>query len=138
MSANIVNRSVVGRKENRQRKYIDIPEWGGSVLIQQLSAAQVSAIQAIAADAVDATRAVVKDRAKLSRFNFAMIRDSWITEDGEPQLTDDDYVAITQEPNTVLQTLVTAISEFNRMDAGAAQEAKKNLPAMANGVSGFN
>lgn len=131
----MLTRAVLGR-DNARRKTVYIEEWGGAVLIRQLSARQVSAIQQIAGEAIDAAKQQVRDRAKLSRFNFALIRDSWIGEDGQPVLSDSDYDGLVDEPHAVIEALVTAITEFNNMQPQAAREAKKNSEVTRNGASG--
>jgi hypothetical protein len=129
-----VGRGVLGRG-NARRQSIFVEEWGGNVMIQQLSARQVSAIQQLAGEAVDPGKQQVRDRGKLSRFNFAMIRDSWIGEDGALVLSDADYDTLVDEPHAVIETLVNAISEFNNMSGTAVRDAKKNLEPIQNGVS---
>lgn len=131
-----VGRAILGRKENFQRKTVHIPEWDGEVLIRQLSNKEVSAIQVLAVEAVDSGKGQVRDRGKLSRFNFAMIRDSWITADGEQVLSDGDYEMLVDEPHSVINTLVTEITAFNKFDASAQVDAKKNSATSQNGASG--
>jgi hypothetical protein len=136
-SAPMVGRAVLGRA-NARRRTVYIEEWGGNVQIRQMSAAQVSSIQAVAQSAVDTSTAQIKNRAQLSRFNFLMIRDSWIDDEGAYVITDDDFETMQNQPHTVISALVTAINEFNGMDGAAPKEAKKNSPATQNGVSGIN
>jgi hypothetical protein len=133
----IVGRGVLTRA-NARRRMVYVEEWGGNVQIQQLSYAQVNAIQAVAQIAVDTTTAQIKNRVQLSRFNFLMIRDSWIDENGAYVLTDDDFDAFQEQPHTVVNTLVTAINDLNQLDPAAAKEAKKNLEPTQNGASGIN
>ena len=137
MSDKPVGREVLGR-DNALRKSIEIEEWGGSVLIRQLSGRQVSEIQQLATEAVDPQKKQVRDRRKLSRFNFALIRDSWINADGSTVLTDDDYEAISDEPHAATEKLSNEIAAFNHLNERAEVTAKKNLEAMPNGASGFN
>lgn len=127
-----VGREVLGRR-NAKTMTLYIEEWGGDVTLRQLSHAQVVAIQGLASEAVDMGKQQVRDRSKLSRFNFAMIRDSWIDENGEQILSDADYETIVNEPNSVIATLVTAISDFNAMGDQALSQAKKNSVATRNG-----
>jgi hypothetical protein len=134
--AKVLGRDILGRKENARRKTIPIAEWGGDVVIRQLSARQVSAIQGLASEAVDSGKGQVRDRAKLSRFNFAMIRDSWISAEGEQVLTDADYDVLVDEPHSVISTLVSEISDFNNMGDQAQAQAKKNSAVTQNGASG--
>ena len=98
----------------------------------------MSEVQQLAAEAVDPQRRQVRDRAKLSRFNFALIRESWINEDGTLVLSDADYEALVGEPNSALETLTNEISAFNRLGDKSVTEAKKNLETTQNGVFGIN
>jgi len=132
-----LGRDVLGRG-NARRKHIVVEEWGGSVLIRQLSSRQVSEIQQLATEAVDSAKRQVRDRKKLTRFNFCLIRDSWISEDGTPVLTDDDYESLLDEPNAAIETLTTEISAFNNLGERAQADAKKNLEPTLNGNSGIN
>jgi hypothetical protein len=134
-ASNVVGHSVLGRG-NAQRKSVHIPEWGGDVLIQQMSGRQVNSAQALAQEAVDAGKGLVKDRVKLTRFSFALIRDSWINEDGSYVLSDIDYDAISDEPHAATEKLIAEIRDFNGLDPAAAAQAKKNSATTQNGASG--
>lgn len=130
-----VGRGVLGRG-NAQRKYIPIEEWGGNVLIRQMSARQVSAVKELAGAAVDQAKQTVRDRGKLDRFGFAMICSSWINEDGTEVLTEADFTVLLDEPNAVIEKLTKEISEFNGMGDAATSNAKKNSDVTQNGASG--
>jgi hypothetical protein len=132
----LVGRAVLSRS-NAQRKRVYVAEFGGDVLIQQLSARQVAATQILAQESVDSA-GTVKDRAKLSRLAFAIMRDSWINEDGTPVLSDDDYEAMADQPHAATEVLITAIRDFSSLDPEATRQAKKNLEPTRNGASGIS
>lgn len=131
----LVGRAIFSRS-NAQRKRVHIPEFGGDLLIQQLSARQVIATQLLAQEAVDGA-GIVKDRAKLSRLGFTLMRDSWINEDGTCVLSDDDYEAMADQPHAATELLIAAIRDFNDLDPAATRQAKKNLELTLNGASGI-
>jgi hypothetical protein len=132
-----IGRAVLGRG-NARRKVVYIEEWGGNVLVRQISGRQYAALKQLAGEAIDTGKQQVRDRNKLSMFNFALIRDSWINEDGTPVLTDADYDMLVDEPTAVIEKLTSEISEFNGMGDNAQRDAKKNSALTLNGASGIS
>jgi hypothetical protein len=130
-----LGRDVLGKRLGK-RKRVFVEEWGGEVVLRQLSHAEVLHIQQMASEAVDLTTQGVRDRGALSRFNFELIRASWVDEAGEAVLGEDDLAALVGEPNAVITTLVKAISDFNALTEAAQEDAKKNSTVNLNGASG--
>lgn len=123
--AKTLGRDVLGRKHGRTLE-VRVAEWDGSITIRQLSHREVVLIQGMAQSVVDASTQRVADRGKLTKFNFELIKRSWVDDTDEPVLTDDDYDALIDEPNSVIKVLVEAISEFNGLTESAKADAEKN------------
>lgn len=129
-----LGREVLGARLGK-RMTVYVEEWEGAVILRQLSHAEVLTIQQMAADAVDLRTQAIRDRGALSRFNFELIRASWVDEQGESVLGADDFDALVGEPNSVITTLVQAISNFNGLTDDATDAAKKNFSVTQNGAS---
>ena len=133
----IIGREVIGKKHGKTKE-IHVPEWDGSILIRQLSHQEVVTIQGMAADALDAATQTIKDRSKLTKFNFELIRLSWVDADGDPVLTSEkeDYDWLVSEPNAVIKALTDEMSLFSGLRDEAAKDAEKNSLTTLNGASG--
>lgn len=121
----ILGREIIGQKHHKTKE-VSVEEWGGSILIRQLSHREVVAVQGMAKEAVDRATMSVKDGAKLTKFNFELIRLSWINEDGELILTAADYDALINEPNAVIKRLTDEMAAFSGLSDAAEKEAEKN------------
>jgi hypothetical protein len=135
----ILGRAILGTVKAK-RKEVCIEEWGGNILIQQLSHGQKSEIDALAIDMVDTVKRTIKDKSKLPVASYTLLRLSWIDEEGRPILlnTPADYEAIMAEPDVVIDRILSEIRDFNGMTAEAKAEAKKNSAMSQNGDSGIN
>lgn len=122
-----LGREIVGQSFAKTRE-VEVEEWGGNILIRQLSHREVMTIQGMAADAVDTKSATIKDRSKLSKFNYELIRLSWIDERGETVLhgKSEDYEWLVDQPNVVIKKLTDAMAEFSGLKDDAAESAEKN------------
>lgn len=123
----VLGREIVG-KEYGKTKEIAVEEWGGSILIRQLSHQEVVTIQGMARDAVDQKTQSIKDRTKLSKFNFELIRLSWVDESGARVLegNDADYQWLVSQPNVTIKKLTNAMADFSGLKDESADDAEKN------------
>ena len=132
-----LGRELVGKKHGKTKE-VYVPEWDGSILIRQLSHQEVVNVQGMAMDAVDTVTQSIKDRSKLTRFNFELIRLSWVDAEGNAVLSTDnaDYEWLVSEPNAVIRTLTDAMSAYSGLQPNAEKDAEKNSPTTLNGASG--
>jgi hypothetical protein len=123
----ILGREIVGQRHGKTRE-VPVEPWGGNILIRQLSHAEVMTIQGMATEAVDTKTQSIKDRTKLSKFNFELIRLSWVDESGAPVLhgKSDDYEWLVSQPNVVIKQITDAMAEFSGLKDDAAESAEKN------------
>lgn len=120
-----LGREIIGQRHGKTQT-VPVAEWGGEITIRQLSHREVVTIQGIAADAIDGKTQKVKDRGKLTRFTFELIKRSWVDADGELVLTDADYDTLIDEPNSVIKAISEAVSDFNGLNDAAQAEEKKD------------
>lgn len=111
---------------------VTIEEWGGDIIIRQLSAAEMKELQALAAKGIDVSSKSVKDVSKLDDFKTALIMKAWVGDEGNPVLsTESDREMLNQQPFVVIEKIANAIGVLNGLlsddDARAKLDAiKKN------------
>lgn len=116
----------------RKTVEITIEEWGGEIIIRQLSAAEMKELQALAAKGVDLSSKSVKDVSKLDDFKTALIVKAWVDDEGNPVLrSEQDREMLNQQPFVVIEKIANAIGVLNGLldddDARAKLDAiKKN------------
>jgi hypothetical protein len=124
--------AILGREvfdERRQpTKEIEVPEWGGSILLRKLSGAEVPKLTALATSAFDQQTGVLKDPALMTRMLALGLFWSWVNEQGGQVLVDreKDIERLTREPFELLSRLGDTINEWNGINKTATADAKKN------------
>jgi len=123
--AKTIGREILTRTALRRRE-VDIPEWGGAVLVRELSIREVEECRALAAKAIDTNRNQIKDSVFLSRFRRRVIQIGWIDEEGQPILDADNESAIDDLSNEALDRIFDAITELSGMNDKSKADAEKN------------
>ena len=123
--AKTIGREILTRTALRRRE-VDIPEWGGAVLVRELSIREVEECRALAAKAIDTNRNQIKDSVFLSRFRRRVIQIGWIDEEGQPILDADNESAIDDLSNEALDRIFDAITELSGMNDKSKTDAEKN------------
>ena len=94
------------------RETVDVPEWGGSVIVQGLSAAQSEQLMKVAKDNPD-------------EFGFNLLALSLIDEQGVLLFNVNDVMSLKAKSTAVLSRLIKACNRINLFDR---EEAIKNSP----------
>lgn len=135
-SVSVKPTSVLGREalrvHFRNRKKIEVDDWGGPILVRQLSHAEVMSIQ----ETAKSLRQGGVSGEVATRFTFDLIRFSWIQEDGSPVLDEDDYQEWKDQPNAVVDHIIKELVAYNQMDEDAPKKAERAFLASQNGASG--
>lgn len=109
-----------------REKEIEIPEWGGTILVRELTSAEVDSIRRVAMVAVDPKTSKVMDPGALYRFQLRLIATGWINENGVRVLRDDEIEKLYDVSNVVTQRMAEAIMELSGLDTEATKAAEKN------------
>lgn len=134
-SASSMKRTVgrdVLRRHVGKRKNIEVEEWGGAMLVRQLSHAEIMSIQ-------DAAKSLRSDGIRgevATRFTFDLVRFSWIDEDGKAVLGEEDYQEWIDQPNSIVDYIMKELVSFNNLDADAVKRVDKSFLVTQNGASG--
>ncbi len=109
---------------------VDVPEWGGKVLIKSMSGAEKSAYE----------KSLIEGKGKDVRQNISNHHSKLLArcicgEDGKRLFVESDIDALGNKSAVVLERLVKIAAEFNKMDEGAAAETLKNSETIPNSDS---
>lgn len=136
---------ILGREILEERRpettEVEVPEWGGSILIRKLSAAAATKYMAMATSVVDTTTGKITDPDRMVRMLAQALVWSWVNEQGGQVLAQTDIDRICQEPYDTLDRISDAIREFNGLTkkaAAAIEAAKKNFAPTASDDFGTN
>lgn len=131
---------ILGREILDERRpettEVEVPEWGGSILLRKLTGAEVPKLIALAGSAFDQETKQLKDPDRMTRMLAIGLFWSWVNEQGGQVLNDQatDVERLSKEPFELLSRLGDAINAWNGIgDKGALAAAKKNLePTLTN------
>jgi len=104
----------------RRRCVVEVPEWGGSVTIQELS--------------IGSAHALMAERAE-GRHVIALVMASVINEDGTPMFSPEDAEELSRLNFTGCRRIAEAINDFNGLKPTAVEDAAKNSATGPNGSS---
>lgn len=121
-----LGKEILGKKLLMKR-VVNVPKWGGDVILRELTKAEASDAQKLAFGSVDVKTQSISDSDKLARFNIRLIRLGWIDEEGNQVLSASDEEMLFNESNDVLETLGGAIADMSGI--GSNSNAKADLEA---------
>lgn len=121
-------------KNTLKRKAIEIPEWGGTIVLRELSGREAIPVSQGALEISEARRAGDIDTQKALTWQAETVCYGWINEDGSQvlALSDIDELLKTQ-PHSVLERIAKEIRILSGMeraqpaDPAPVDDAKKNL-----------
>lgn len=123
----ILGREVIDERRQPTRE-IEVPEWGGSILLRKLSATEVPKLIAMATSAFDQESRQLKDPGRMTQMLSLGIFWSWVNEQGGQVLInrDKDMEWLGTQPYELLDRLGDVINEWNGIKSAAVADAKKN------------
>ena len=117
----MLTREQILAAEDRRRETVDVPEWGGTVLIREMSILDRAACYNVLEAGEGDTRTQA-DRA--AAYSAEMLVRSIIHEDGTLVLQPGDAAALTAKSNRAVTLVVGHIQKLNKIDDPA--DAEKN------------
>ena len=128
-----LTRDEILKIDDLKREAIDIPEWGGSICVRELTGAERSELFALWKQDESDEKQVQDSFAII----VATVRLTACGEDGKPLFTADDILRIRNLNAKVLDKIYKEAAKMNGFGADGIEEAKKSAEPMANGVSGI-
>jgi hypothetical protein len=119
-----LSRAAIDTVEDRPTGEVEVPQWGGWVRIQAMSAKQRSMITGtmMAVDGVD-----VKVRAdEIGSVQLRTVAACLIEEDGSPTYQEHEYDSIGEKNAGAIETIYTALQELSGLGKDAIEDAEKN------------
>jgi phage terminase large subunit-like protein len=116
-----LNRDQILGALDLKSESVDVPEWGGEVLVSVMSGA--------ARDALMATLATPQSS---SRFQAIMIASTVVDEASKPIFSADDLEALSGKNPDVMARVVSVAMRLNGIGQKAVAEAEKNSDAAPN------
>lgn len=114
----VLNREQILGALDLKNEPVDVPEWGGQVLVSVMSGA--------ARDALMDTLATPQSS---SRFQGVVIASTVVDEAGKPVFSADDVEALTRKNPDVMARVVAVAMRLNGIGTKAISDAEKNSEA---------
>lgn len=130
------------KKDTFTRKTLDIPEWGGQIIVRGLSGKEAIPISQGAIEIAGDQKAGKLNAERNERWEAATVVAGWINEDGSNVLTPQDIDDLLGKETTVISRIAKEIRILSGMakdkddDPKPTDVAKKNLTVTQNGDSG--
>lgn len=131
--------AILGRKQvdaapDLQTKDVDVPEWGGTVRLRELSAKDRSLIEATTIGAKGQAVEVRIEAFKTLRERTVVA--CLIDEDGNRLYKDNEAGFLGQKSGQVVERLFQVVQELSGMTLAAVKDAEGNSGGTATGSSG--
>lgn len=121
----VLSRALILEAADLRTESVDVPEWGGEVLLRELSAAQMSEFKAKSVAAVDPQTRAVRDGVTLFGLSAWIVSRSAIGEDGKRLFTDADFSRLGEKSDQVIDRLGARVLEMSGA-ATTVEETEKN------------
>lgn len=121
----VLSKALILEAADLRTEAVDVPEWGGEVLLRELSAAQMSEFKAKSVAAVDPQTQAVRDGATLFGLSAWIVSRAAIGEDGKRLFTDADLTRLGEKSDKVIDRLAARVLKMSGA-AATVEEAEKN------------
>jgi hypothetical protein len=113
----ILSREAILSAQDVQREYVDMPEWGGGVYVQTLSARAGLEL---------GKKGEVDEQEKLVVDTGLFLTKAVVDEAGNRIFTEDDISALMEKSKPAVDRLTAAALRLNNLGKDVAKEAEKN------------
>lgn len=118
----ILTREAILSADDLKRESVSVPEWGGDVVVQEMTAkARTAWSSAVYSKGDDG-----EVKADSDIFSSALLVACCVGEDGEPLFTASDIAALSKKSGKAVERVLTVALRLNGMSEAAREEAKKN------------
>lgn len=126
----LLSKEQILAADDLKSETVDVPEWGGSVIVRMMSGA--------ARDAYEASMIVMKDGkrvADLSNMRAKLVAATLVDEAGNPMFSEDEVTALAAKSAAALERIASVAQRLNGLGADAVKDAEKNSVAAPSGDS---
>ena len=121
----ILSKALILEAADLRTEAVEVPEWGGEVLLRELSAAQMAEFKAKSVAAVDPQTREIRDGATLFRLSAWVVCQGAMDEEGKRLFTDADVARLGEKSDTVIDRLAAHVLKMSGA-AATVEEAEKN------------
>lgn len=114
----LLNRNQILEAKDIKTEIVDVPEWGGSVMVKLLTGTERDQLEA----------SVIDDKGKFKKDNVRakLVLKCAVDEEGKPLFQPADLEAIGSKSSSALDRIFSAAQKLNRMGAEDIAELVKN------------
>lgn len=116
--------NVLGQKKLKRAK-IDVPDWGGEVMVRELHSDEIATVREAASIGISADADRMSPVA-VGRFERLLIEYGWIDGEGNRVLADGQGDLLRHESARIVNMMADKIAELSGMKPSATTDAKKN------------
>ena len=121
--SNLLTKQAVLQAQDVVKEQIEVPEWGGSVLVRSITAAERGQIEAAAARFKENKG---KDDSFARNFTVKFAAMSMCDEKGERLFKDEDLAALAQKNSAVIARIAEAAQRLSGFTSADVEELEKN------------
>jgi len=123
----MLDRDAILSRKQLKRETVDVPEWGGQVIVRELTGAERSRYEAGYSDTVMGEAKSVSDKTKrFETMRAKVICVATINEDGTRVFHDDDIAEINELSGQALDRLASVIMRLSGYTKEEQEKLKKN------------
>lgn len=128
----MLTRDAILSASDLRTEYVDVPEWGGQVLIRVFSGAQRDRLDAFIHRSID-DRGKLKDPSGMRTLVCVL---ACCNVDGSPLFKPEDVDALKAKSSAALGRIFDAASKLNGLNDGGIEAARENLAQGPSDASG--
>lgn len=143
MTGTVLGIAALGHQAELRRAVVEVPEWGGQVLLREFTGAERTELLVGVVDLFRVFQAngttLPQSGAELRQgFEYAcrVVQLAWIEQDGAQVVADDQVDLLRQQDLAVIFTLAGEALKLSRLAPDGNADAKKNLLPTPSAVSG--
>jgi len=118
METKILTKRDVLKQKTLKTETVDIPEWGGSLIVQEMTAAQRDSFE-------DWVLSKGDDKSSKGT-RVAIIINTVVDENGKPFFTDLDALELGKKPGIIIDRIASVGLRLSGMSEGSIKEEVKN------------
>lgn len=133
----VLGRAQILEARDLKQERVDVPEWGGEVIVQELGAAAASKFMAMSMSAVDIETRKIRDAREMFDLYVWVAAHAIVDEEGVLVFSGDEGVAALSKKNLApVRRIAEVALNLSGLKRQAAEDAKKKSSTTLNGASG--
>lgn len=133
----VLGRAQILSAADLKQERVDVPEWGGEVIVQELSAAAAVKFMAMSMSAVDLETRAIRNASEMFDLYVWVAAHAIVDEEGNRLFEGDEGVAaLARKKLDPVRRIAEVAMNLSGLQRKAAEDVKKKSSKTLNGVSG--